>query len=130
MTIERDVARKRMQRYVDVLTHFASLPDDTQSVTVESIPHNALFSELKHEGLVAGDFGVGVAPETHLPSGPPLVLLPGISVSGIAKLAELSEYLWRTSPWGKVVASMIQLLWLVVGVIIGGLGTLYVTGIK
>lgn len=118
-------ARYKLSRYITVLTIFsaASTRDASeQSIDWESFPFKAEYSELREAGFITGDIGFPCA-TGGARSGPAEIFMCGITAAGTIKLAELSEFLWKKSLLGQVVISLVQAGWLVVGVLLGALGT-------
>jgi hypothetical protein len=115
------MARSRIKRYITVLTIFSDASDRDireSSIDWESFPFKAEYAELADAGFIKGEIGVPVKAGGS-ERGPAEVFMPRITVSGVMKLAELSDYLWKTSSVGRLVLSLIQMGWLVVGVLIG-----------
>ena len=124
-------ARSKISRYITVLTIFSAVSNrdaSDQSIDWESFPFKAEYSELREAGFITGDIGFPCAPGGAR-SGPAEIFKCGITAAGAMKLAELSEYLWKSSVLGRIVLSLVQAGWLVVGVLIGALGT-YLTSLS
>lgn len=115
-------ARDNIKRYMNVLTSLASR-SSSSDLEWEPFPLKDEFMGLREAGFVTGELG-SVVMHSHFPEGTEILSNAGITVDGVVKLAELSEYLWRTSVTGKVVGSLVQLLWLIVGVVIGYMSTI------
>jgi hypothetical protein len=115
----RQATRARMSRYVDLLSLFSDFKGDSLNWT--SFEFKDEYNELKAAGLITGQIANVVDPDTKLGTGEQVLCRIGVTVEGVGKMAELSEFLWKTSIVGKVTASIVQMLWLVAGVIIGHL---------
>jgi len=132
LSTARGAARERMARYVSLLTLFASFrsrgpgTDDLgrDDFEWESFGFTAEFSELKDAGYVKGEIG-RVITHPHFPTDTMTVSSPGITASGIMQLAELSEYLSRTSISGMIARALLRVGWVVVGVLLSALARLF-----
>ena len=111
-------ARNQIQRHIKALHFFATLPNSAfydgserpEKIDWETFHFKQEFHDLKLNGYVSG---------TVDHSKPSVILNPRITVSGSVKLAELSEYLWKTSTLGRITSSLVKFFWLVIGVVIG-----------
>ena len=115
------MARSRIKRYITVLTIFSAASDrqsSEQGIEWASFPFKSEYSELRDAGYIKGDIGMPCDVGGGS-SGPAEIFMCGITVSGVMKLAELSEFLSRTSLSGRIILSLVQLGWLLVGVLIG-----------
>lgn len=124
----QSVARARIEQYVDILTYFSALAPNVPQVDWESVPHRDLFDELKDAGYVTGILGNACKPGSHLPSGEMVLAAPCITPTGVSKLAEFSDFLWKSSPMGQFTAALMQALWILLGAFIGCVLTVYVSG--
>lgn len=113
----RKAARSKMSRYVHVLLLFSGL--EGGSLNWSGFDFKAEYSELTRKGLIKGNIGNVVDPETLQGTGEQILTDPIITVEGVDKIAELTEFLWRTSLLGKITTALVQLLWLIAGVVIG-----------
>ena len=92
-------------------------PDRIEWVTFQFKPE---FNDLRANGYVSGT--VDEEPDGH--GTRTVIFQPQITISGSVKLAELSEYLWKTSYLGMIMSSLIKFFWLVTGIVIGYLASL------
>lgn len=121
-------ARNRISRYITVLAMFAEFDpseDNRPGDNIEWEPFRFKreFSELTSAGFIKGDLCTTVV-NPKWPKDTALIAGPSITASGISKLTELCDYQWNTSTTGKVINSLIQLSWLVVGVLLGSIGAI------
>lgn len=108
-----------MRRYVHVLTEMAAT-NSPHGAEYEwaAFPYQSEFLELQKAGFVTGEIGI-VGKGSAFKEGTTILFMTGITVPGIGKLAELSDYLWRTSVWGTVGDSLVKFAWLTVGALLG-----------
>jgi len=115
----RRAARKKMRRYVDVLTQMAAVSSPHgNEFEWETYPFQTEFLELQKAGFVTGEIGT-VCKGSQFSEGTTVLFMCGITVSGIGKLADLTDYLWRTSAWGTVTDSLVKFAWLAIGILLG-----------
>lgn len=113
----KQATRYRVSRYVDLLSLFSESTGGSLNWT--SFEFKDEYNELKKAGLITGQIANVIDEATHQGTGQQVIDKPGITVEGVMKMAELTEFLWKTSFVGKVSASLEQLLWLIAGVVIG-----------
>lgn len=116
-------ARSKMKRYTEVLSILSNCSRDSFSPesTAESpaeldwteFPHKGEFFELREGGFIVG------TPVYHDSDQKYVLTNAGITSSGVSQLAQLSDYLWTTSPFGKLVDGLGRILWMLVGGLIG-----------
>jgi hypothetical protein len=115
----RRAARRRMRRYVSVLTQMAAVSSPHGiEYEWETYPFQAEFLELQKAGFVTGEIGTHCK-GPQFSEGTTVLFMGGITVSGIGKLADLTDYLWRTSAWGTVTDSLVKFAWLAIGILLG-----------
>ena len=122
---ERSSPRNILERYVAVLRLFCEL-EFGQSIEWTSFAYKREFQELKDAGYIGGSrTTVSMSRDNPETVGQQQISIPSITVDGVQLLAELTDYLESSSRRGRIMATLRDFLWLVVGAILAILGNVF-----
>lgn len=105
------------------LSYFASIADNNIRLNWSKLEHETECRELFDAGLITGK-DTRSSGDGGLVDGVLLLGSPAITLEGVSKLVELSDYYWKTSWQGKMLENVTKFGWSIAGAAIGVTATL------